>query len=166
MRNGPCDGPDIVPSVVLRMTDSIRPSMLPSELTRQLARPKIWPPRVPDYIMPSYTPSSPPLIFSFFCSISHSSTLVCQLTFPVTDPSAVKDYISPTPRQVSHCLLLFRCKMAITHVRQDGHDHLQRIADLLGTASKIVTVTGAGISTNAGIPVSITSPSFTPLLPD
>ncbi|KAL2258132.1 hypothetical protein VTK26DRAFT_8681 [Humicola hyalothermophila] len=42
--------------------------------------------------------------------------------------------------------------MAITYVRPNDHHHLQNIANLLGAASKIVTVTGAGISTNAGIP--------------
>lgn len=45
--------------------------------------------------------------------------------------------------------------MAITHVRPDDGLHLQSIASLFGATSKIVTVTGAGISTNAGIPVRI-----------
>ncbi|KAL2168374.1 hypothetical protein VTG60DRAFT_7353 [Thermothelomyces hinnuleus] len=44
--------------------------------------------------------------------------------------------------------------MAITHVRPNDDHHLQKIANLLGAVSKIVTVTGAGISTNAGIPVA------------
>ncbi|KAK0655313.1 DHS-like NAD/FAD-binding domain-containing protein [Cercophora newfieldiana] len=42
--------------------------------------------------------------------------------------------------------------MAITHVRPDDRLHLQSIASLFVAASKIVTVTGAGISTKAGIP--------------
>ncbi|KAK4097195.1 DHS-like NAD/FAD-binding domain-containing protein [Parathielavia hyrcaniae] len=42
--------------------------------------------------------------------------------------------------------------MTITRVQPDDHHHLQKIAKLLVAASKIVTVTGAGISTNAGIP--------------
>ncbi|KAK3370951.1 DHS-like NAD/FAD-binding domain-containing protein [Lasiosphaeria ovina] len=42
--------------------------------------------------------------------------------------------------------------MAIIHVRPDDRLHLESIASLFGAASKIVTVTGAGISTNAGIP--------------
>jgi len=50
--------------------------------------------------------------------------------------------------------------MTITDVQPNDHHHLQSIADLLGAASKIVTVTGAGISTNAGIPVSITTSSY------
>ncbi|KAK4206225.1 DHS-like NAD/FAD-binding domain-containing protein [Rhypophila decipiens] len=40
----------------------------------------------------------------------------------------------------------------ITHVYPDDDHHLQTIANLLGAASKIVTLAGAGISTNAGIP--------------
>ncbi len=50
-------------------------------------------------------------------------------------------------------------QMTITDVQPNDHHHLQSIADLLGAASKIVTVTGAGISTKAGIPVSITTTS-------
>ncbi|KAK3318208.1 DHS-like NAD/FAD-binding domain-containing protein [Apodospora peruviana] len=42
--------------------------------------------------------------------------------------------------------------MAITHVRPDDRLHLQSIASLFGASSKIVTVTGTGISTKAGIP--------------
>ncbi|KAK4034071.1 DHS-like NAD/FAD-binding domain-containing protein [Parachaetomium inaequale] len=42
--------------------------------------------------------------------------------------------------------------MTFAHVLPNDHHHLQGIADILGAASKIVTVTGAGISTNAGIP--------------
>ncbi|KAK4095786.1 DHS-like NAD/FAD-binding domain-containing protein [Parathielavia hyrcaniae] len=42
--------------------------------------------------------------------------------------------------------------MAIIHVRPGDRLHLKSIASLFGAASKIVTVTGAGISTNAGIP--------------
>ncbi|KAM7191173.1 DHS-like NAD/FAD-binding domain containing protein, partial [Rhypophila sp. PSN 637] len=40
----------------------------------------------------------------------------------------------------------------ITHVHPNDDHHLQTIANLLGAASKIVTLAGAGISTNAGIP--------------
>jgi len=43
--------------------------------------------------------------------------------------------------------------MAIIHVRPDDRLHLESIASLFGAASKIVTITGAGISTNAGIPL-------------
>ncbi|KAM7209800.1 DHS-like NAD/FAD-binding domain containing protein [Rhypophila decipiens] len=46
---------------------------------------------------------------------------------------------------------LSRCKM-ITHVHPNDYHHLQTIPNLLGTASNIVTLAGAGISTNAGIP--------------
>ncbi|KAL2129654.1 hypothetical protein VTI74DRAFT_7488 [Chaetomium olivicolor] len=42
--------------------------------------------------------------------------------------------------------------MTVTRVRPKDHNHLQNIANLLGAASKIVTVTGAGNSTNAGVP--------------
>jgi accessory colonization factor AcfC len=47
--------------------------------------------------------------------------------------------------------------MAITHVKSDNHKLLQEIADCLAKAKKIVAVTGAGISTNCGIPVSNSS---------
>lgn len=50
--------------------------------------------------------------------------------------------------------------MTLTRVQPDDHHHLQKIAKLLVAASKIVTVTGAGISTNAGIPVSTTTSSY------
>lgn len=45
--------------------------------------------------------------------------------------------------------------MAITYMRPDDGLYLQSIASLFGTIFKIVTVTGAGISTKAGIPVGI-----------
>ncbi|KAL2143198.1 hypothetical protein VTI28DRAFT_276 [Corynascus sepedonium] len=42
--------------------------------------------------------------------------------------------------------------MTITHVQQKDYNDLEKIATFLYAASKIVTLTGAGISTNAGIP--------------
>lgn len=45
--------------------------------------------------------------------------------------------------------------MAIIHLQLEDRLHLQSIASLFGAASKIVTIAGAGISTNAGIPVRI-----------
>jgi len=56
--------------------------------------------------------------------------------------------------------------MAIIHVQMDDGVHLQSIANLLSAASKIVTVTGAGISTNAGIPVRIPTSLPDHLSPD
>lgn len=61
---------------------------------------------------------------------------------------------------ITCCSALSRYKMAITHLRPNDHYHLQNIANLLGAASKTVTVTGAGIDTNAGIPVSTTTSSY------
>ncbi|MCJ1389654.1 hypothetical protein MMC18_002511 [Xylographa bjoerkii] len=45
--------------------------------------------------------------------------------------------------------------MAITKADLDTPHHLQEVADVLAGARKIVVITGAGISTNCGIPVSI-----------
>ena len=45
--------------------------------------------------------------------------------------------------------------MAITEVNQQNCRELHSIADAIASARKIVVVTGAGISTNCGIPVSI-----------
>lgn len=56
--------------------------------------------------------------------------------------------------------------MAITYVRPDDRLHLQSIASLFSAASKIVTVTGAGISTNTSIPASIPASLPTHLSPD
>ncbi|MDI1493122.1 MAG: NAD-dependent deacetylase hst3 [Ramalina farinacea] len=44
--------------------------------------------------------------------------------------------------------------MVITEVNQHSHRELHSIADAIASARKIVVVTGAGISTNCGIPVS------------
>ena len=44
--------------------------------------------------------------------------------------------------------------MAITRIQEGDNRQLQNIANLLAAAKKVVVVTGAGISTNAGIPVS------------
>jgi hypothetical protein len=44
--------------------------------------------------------------------------------------------------------------MPTINVRPDADLHLQDIADTMGRARKVVVVTGAGISTNCGIPVS------------
>ncbi len=48
--------------------------------------------------------------------------------------------------------------MPITQVTSENHRELQTIANALAAAKKIVLVTGAGISTNCGIPVCIDSP--------
>ncbi|KLU82453.1 hypothetical protein MAPG_01525 [Magnaporthiopsis poae ATCC 64411] len=42
--------------------------------------------------------------------------------------------------------------MPTLHVTPDGHENLQVIADALCKARKVVVITGAGISTNSGIP--------------
>ena len=44
--------------------------------------------------------------------------------------------------------------MAITRIQEGDNRQLQNIANILAAAKKVVVVTGAGISTNAGIPVS------------
>ena len=44
--------------------------------------------------------------------------------------------------------------MAILEVRKDNNRQLQNIANVLANAKKVIVVTGAGISTNCGIPVS------------
>ena len=44
--------------------------------------------------------------------------------------------------------------MAIIEVKADTPKHLQDVADVLAAAKKVVVFTGAGISTNCGIPVS------------
>jgi len=48
--------------------------------------------------------------------------------------------------------------MAILEVKKDNNRQLQNIANTIAGAKKVVVITGAGISTNCGIPVSI--PSF------
>lgn len=45
--------------------------------------------------------------------------------------------------------------MAITEVYEGDRRQLQNIANVLAAARKVVVVTGAGISTGCGIPVSI-----------
>lgn len=45
--------------------------------------------------------------------------------------------------------------MPLLHVQAGSADQLQDIADALWKARKVVVVTGAGISTNSGIPVSV-----------
>lgn len=47
--------------------------------------------------------------------------------------------------------------MPITTVTADadGHKHLKAIADDIARSKKVVFVTGAGVSTNCGIPVSL-----------
>lgn len=47
--------------------------------------------------------------------------------------------------------------MPTTHVRANGGVELQHIADVLAKSRKVVVITGAGISTNCGIPVSLPS---------
>jgi NAD-dependent histone deacetylase SIR2 len=44
--------------------------------------------------------------------------------------------------------------MPTLHVTPGETDALQSIANALGKARKVIVVTGAGISTNSGIPVS------------
>jgi accessory colonization factor AcfC len=44
--------------------------------------------------------------------------------------------------------------MPTIHVRPEASLQMQEVADTMGKAKKIVVVTGAGISTNCGIPVS------------
>jgi len=44
--------------------------------------------------------------------------------------------------------------MSITRVGADTPGELQGVADVLADAKKVVVFTGAGISTNCGIPVS------------
>lgn len=44
--------------------------------------------------------------------------------------------------------------MPLLHVQAGSADQLQDIADALWKARKVVVITGAGISTNSGIPVS------------
>jgi adenosylcobinamide amidohydrolase len=43
--------------------------------------------------------------------------------------------------------------MPIAEIRPDGNRQLQEIADVLAKSKKVVVITGAGISTNIGIPV-------------
>lgn len=50
--------------------------------------------------------------------------------------------------------------MPTTHVTRESHDTLQDIANSLLKARKVVVVTGAGISTNSGIPVRLIFPSW------
>jgi len=54
--------------------------------------------------------------------------------------------------------------MPIAHVRPDGNRQLQEIADLLAKSKKVVVITGAGISTNIGIPVRKQGPVTVPAL--
>ncbi|ESU07906.1 hypothetical protein FGSG_12143 [Fusarium graminearum PH-1] len=44
--------------------------------------------------------------------------------------------------------------MPTTHVAPESQDELRDIANGLLKARKVIVVTGAGISTNSGIPVS------------
>ena len=53
--------------------------------------------------------------------------------------------------------------MTILEVGKKDSRQLQNIADILASSKKVVVVTGAGISTNCGVPVSherISIPSF------
>lgn len=50
--------------------------------------------------------------------------------------------------------------MAFLEVENGDNRQLQNIANTIAAAKKIVVITGAGISTNCGIPVSITWPSM------
>jgi hypothetical protein len=120
----------------------------PSRASPQLPRPKVWVPGASGYIIPSLPRPSPSSLFL----LSHSFSAVRR-----SSPTLAGD---PGTSE-SHLALL---TMTIAHVLPDDHHHLQSIANLLGAASKIVTVTGAGISTNAGIPVSITPSSHARIL--
>jgi accessory colonization factor AcfC len=44
--------------------------------------------------------------------------------------------------------------MPTISVKPSSGQHLQAIADALGKSKRVVVITGAGISTNCGIPVS------------
>ncbi len=44
--------------------------------------------------------------------------------------------------------------MPILEITKDDNRQLQNVANTLASAKKIVVITGAGISTNCGIPVS------------
>ena len=44
--------------------------------------------------------------------------------------------------------------MTILQVDKGDNRQLQNVANILAAANKVVVVTGAGISTNCGIPVS------------
>lgn len=48
--------------------------------------------------------------------------------------------------------------MPITEVTKTENRQLQNIANILASSQKVVIVTGAGISTNCGIPVSLAVP--------
>ncbi len=50
--------------------------------------------------------------------------------------------------------------MPTTHVTVDSESLLQDIAHALWKAKKVVVITGAGISTNSGIPVSESAASL------
>lgn len=47
----------------------------------------------------------------------------------------------------------------ITHLTQQSKDELQKIAAAVASSRKSIVISGAGISTSAGIPVSYYSPS-------
>lgn len=49
--------------------------------------------------------------------------------------------------------------MPITQVTKDQNRQLQNIANILAASQKVVIITGAGISTNCGIPVSLAGAS-------
>ena len=49
-------------------------------------------------------------------------------------------------------------KFTMLQVREDDNRQLQNIANALAAAKKVVVITGAGISTNCGIPVRSSSP--------
>jgi hypothetical protein len=48
----------------------------------------------------------------------------------------------------------------ITHVRPDSEIELRKIANAVVDSGSVIVVTGAGISTNAGIPVGAYIPLF------
>ena len=123
---------------------------------RGLTRPKVWP-GAPGYIILS-SPCPPPFrSFSFL--ILSPSPINRRLPRLQTPESYLALLTEPLSLTISYRLPPSQCKMTITHVRPNDHHHLQEISDVLGAKSKIVTVTGAGISTNAGIPVSIATSS-------
>jgi hypothetical protein len=59
-----------------------------------------------------------------------------------------------TPSKRAEEELLKTDIMPTLHVKQGSALELQQIADNLARSKKVVVVTGAGISTNCGIPVS------------
>ena len=118
-------------------------------------------------------------------SISPRPSLTLHLTQILEDPST-RHRVSSTSSVHCHCPPTFSIllpapgndrkirsrifavasppsKMTIIHVRPYDYLELQEIASLFSSTKKVITVTGAGISTTAGIPVSPIA-SYVPLI--